>query len=244
MGPSLPPSYGQSDVDYVGSMVGTMVDSHRGGNTADEETGEAPGGSAAGARLGVGSRSESATRIPSGRGGVAAGGEGQQDEPQGAIVVQPVAGSSFLVVPREFSSGAGGVGGGIGSRSSSVNMSMSSESMAAAAAAAAASRIGPASGMVVAEGGREGEEKGGGGGDPQARTASRTNVGAGRSRSRGRRGSSRGGSRRAGGGVRDGLGGVVFGGNTQEFKEAEAEDRARQEARAGTGPNNLREVTL
>lgn len=248
MGPHLPPSYGRSDVDYVGSMVGTMVDSRpaeSGGG--DEETGTigvrtasavATGGEMAGipgSNRGRAVRSRSV----SGRSLTRSSEVGEDGEggPQGSIVVQPVAGSSFVVVPRDFSTASSA-----GSFSSDHRpMSMSNERAAAAAAAVAASRVAPPNAMV--EGGDTKEdEKGeeGEGGRSMVHTVDRTAIRRGSERlqrpTRGRiRGGGSGRRVRVGGGVRDGLGGVVFGGNTQEFKEAEAEDRARQAVVAGDG---------
>lgn len=256
MGPNLPSSYGRSDVDYVGSMVGTMVDSRPAdGDGGDEETGTigiattaaAAGGEVAGIP-GSNRGSTVRSRSVSGRSLTRSSEVGEDGEggPQGSIVVQPVAGSSFVVVPRDFSTT-----GSAGSfNSNHRTMSMSNERAAAAAAAVAASRVAPPNAMV--EGGDSGgaggdskeDEKGeeGEGGRSMVRTVDRTVMRRGSERlQRPTRGRSRGGGggrrARVGGGVRDGLGGVVFGGNTQEFKEAEAEDRARQGivAREGVG---------
>lgn len=97
-GPSLPAAYHQqNDLDYVGSMVAPRPG-------AAGAAGGAIGGAAgaAGAAVGPGA----------GEGGVptaAPGGVGRSrsvvigpEEPQGAIVVQPVSAPSFTVVPREF----------------------------------------------------------------------------------------------------------------------------------------------
>lgn len=167
-------------------------------------------------------------------------GEDGEGVPQGSIVVQPVAGSSFVVVPRDFST-AGSAGS---FNSNHRTLSMSNERAAAAAAAVAASRVAPPNAMVergVRADTKE-DEKGdeGEGGRSMVRPVDRTVIRRGSERlQRPTRGRSRGGGSgrrvRVGGGVRDGLGGVVFGGNTQEFKEAEAEDRARQAVVAGEG---------
>lgn len=97
-GPSLPASYRQqNDLDYVGSMVAPRPG-------ADAAAGGAIAGAAgaAGATVGPGA----------GDGGVATAAPGVlgrsrsvvigPEEPQGAIVVQPVSAPSFTVVPREF----------------------------------------------------------------------------------------------------------------------------------------------
>lgn len=103
-GPNLPPAYRQqNDMDYVGSMVAP-----RPAAGADAGAGEA---STRGVARGLGPAGGTGAVVGARRAVV--GGE----EPQGAIVVQPVSAPSFTVVPREFSlssTGADATGGADG----------------------------------------------------------------------------------------------------------------------------------
>ncbi|CAM9915843.1 unnamed protein product [Ectocarpus sp. 4 AP-2014] len=207
MGPTLPASYGHSEMDYVGSAVAPRqasvdVEAGEGGEAeaATPITAAAAPGQAFG---GVGpARSGSTSSI---RGAIVLPDQGGQPQ-EGSIVVQPASAPSYVVVPREYS--VGGVvideehpgNGGEGPAGSSTRELASSSARASATErlpddVARATYATEEKEEIVAEAAEE------------------------------RRGSQKGFS--------DGRGGVVFGGNTEEFREAEAEAAAVAGARNG-----------
>ncbi|CAN0232678.1 unnamed protein product, partial [Ectocarpus fasciculatus] len=115
MGPTLPASYGHSEMDYVGSAVAPRQAS------VDVEAGE--GGEAEAATTTTTTTAAAAPgQAASGGGGPAVSGStrsirgaivlpDQGDPPQeGSIVVQPASAPSYVVVPRQYSLGGGGIG--------------------------------------------------------------------------------------------------------------------------------------
>ncbi|CAM9340666.1 unnamed protein product [Ectocarpus sp. 13 AM-2016] len=207
MGPTLPASYGHSEMDYVGSAVAprqVSVDVEAGEGGEAEATTPITAAAAPGQAFGGGgpARSGSTRSI---RGAIVLPDQGGQPQ-EGSIVVQPASAPSYVVVPREYSLGGGGIDeehpgdGGEGPSGSSTRELTSSSARASATerppdeVARATDATEEKEEMVV-----EAPEE--------------------------RRGSQKGFS--------DGRGGVVFGGNTEEFREAEAEAAAVAGARNG-----------
>lgn len=206
MGPTLPASYGHSEMDYVGSAVAprqASVDVEAGEGGGAEETTAITAAAAPGQALGGGGPAVSGS-TRSIRGAIVLPDQGGQPQ-EGSIVVQPASAPSYVVVPREYSLG-GGIDeerpgtGGEGSAGSLTRESASSSARASTTEGlpddvARATDTPEEKEEIVAEAAQE------------------------------RRGSQKGFS--------DGRGGVVFGGNTEEFREAEAEAAAVAGARNG-----------
>ncbi|CBN79797.1 conserved unknown protein [Ectocarpus siliculosus] len=207
MGPTLPASYGHSEMDYVGSAVAprqASVDVEAGeGGEAEATTPTTAAAAAPGQAFGGGGPAGSGS-TRSTRGAIVLPDQGGQ--PQGSIVVQPASAPSYVVVPREYSLGGDGIdeeypgNGGEGLAGSSTRELASS-------AARASTTEGLPDDVAQATDATEEKE------EIVAEAAEE------------RRGSHKGFS--------DGRGGVVFGGNTEEFREAAAEAAAVAGARNG-----------
>ncbi|CAB1118181.1 unnamed protein product [Ectocarpus sp. CCAP 1310/34] len=208
MGPTLPASYGHSEMDYVGSAVAprqASVDVEAGEGVEAEATTPITADAAPGQAFGGGGPARSGS-TRSTRGAIVLPDQGGQPQ-EGSIVVQPASAPSYVVVPREYSLG-GGIdnehpgNGGEGPVGSSMRELTSSSARASATErppdeVARATDATEEKEEIVAEAPEE------------------------------RRGSQKGFS--------DGRGGVVFGGNTEEFREAEAEAEAAAMAGARNG---------
>lgn len=177
MGPTLPPSYGRSEMDYVGSMVAPA-------STRDVE--EGVGGGVDGVRTG-GSESRAHGRT----------------ESQGSIFVQPLSSPGFIVPPREFSLGGGEVDTVPGVSQEEKGALEEGKQAESGSAEEKQQTLGTEASTVA----------------PRALNSTRE--------SRRSRRLAAGGSR----GVTDGFRGVVFGGDTPEYREAEAQRRAAADAR-------------
>ncbi|CAN0429818.1 unnamed protein product, partial [Ectocarpus fasciculatus] len=232
MGPTLPASYGHSEMDYVGSAVAPRQAS------VDVEAGEGGEAEAATTTTTTTTAAAAPGQAASGGGGPAVSGStrsirgaivlpDQGDPPQeGSIVVQPASAPSYVVVPRQYSLGGGGIGideenpgtGGGGDGSAPAGGSLTRDS-ASSSARASTAEDGLADDVAAARGATgTTEEKEEIVADAEAAPPPPPE---------GRRGSA---SRK---GFSDGRGGVVFGGDTEEFREAEAEAAAVAGARSG-----------
>lgn len=207
MGPTLPASYGHSEMDYVGSAVAprqASVDVEAGEGGEPEATTPITAAAAPGQEFGGGGPAGSGS-TRSIHGAIVLPDQGGQPQ-EGSIVVQPASAPSYVVVPWEYSLGGGRIdeehpgNGGEGPAGSSTRELASSSARASATEGlpddvARATDATEEKEEIVAEAAEE------------------------------RRGSQKGFS--------DGRGGVVFGGNTEEFREAEAEAAAVAGARNG-----------